>query len=143
MKKILFTLQLLAFMFSTALVYGQYDPKAKTILDAMNKKYRDFPAFKANFSCTLSSPEGADDTFEGEITVKDNKYRLNLGQQEVYNDLSTVWTLFKEEQEVTITTFEKDPEDLLPSDIFDIYKEGFKCLVSLSKPTCGYLLRLF
>lgn len=129
MKKLLIISLSLIFTFAASTSYGQYDPKAKNILDAMSKKYSEIHAFTAKFSYSLNSPaESLEEKFEGEITVKENKYHLNMGEQEIYNNEQNVWTYLKPENEVTITEYEPDPEDILPTEVPEMYKNGYKYL---------------
>jgi len=117
----------IAVLFNSTLLMAQYDPKAKRILDAMSEKYKQIPAFKANFSYKIESTE--DDVAEnvnGNIVVKKNKYKIDLGEQTVFNDEENVWVYLKEVNEVTITEYEPDPESLSPTEVPNMYKEGFK-----------------
>lgn len=110
-------------------VSAQNLEEAKAILDKMSKKYKAMSAFKATFSWELSSQvESIEESFKGEVTVKDNKYRLDLGDQEIFNDQRTVWTYLKEENEVTITEYEPDPEELTITQMYSIYEKGYKYL---------------
>ena len=103
--------------------------QAKAILDKMSKKYKAMSAFKATFSWELSSQvESIEESFTGEVTVKDNKYHLDLGDQVIYNDQRTVWTYLKDENEVTITEYEPDPEELTITQMYTIYEDGYKYL---------------
>lgn len=114
-------------LFFTAHTQAQTDEKAKQILDKMSEKYKKMKSFRASFSWELVSKiEKISENFSGEITVKDNKYRLNLGDQEIYNNQQTVWTYLKDENEVTITEYEPDPEELTITKIYSIYKNGYK-----------------
>jgi outer membrane lipoprotein-sorting protein len=107
--------------------HAQQDPKAKGILDAMSKKYKENPAFNAKYSYELESPqEGINQKFEGEITVKNDMYHIKTDEQEVFNNGKTVWVYMKDLKEVTIDRFTPDPDELLPGDIPDMYKTGFK-----------------
>ena len=117
----------IAILFNSTILMAQYDPKAKRILDAMSEKYKQIPAFKANFSYKIESTE--DDVAEnvdGNIVVKKNKYKIDLGEQTVFNDEENVWVYLKEVNEVTITEYEPDPESLSPTEVPNMYKEGFK-----------------
>jgi outer membrane lipoprotein-sorting protein len=103
------------------------DPKAEAILNAMSERYKKMTAFRAEFSYNLRSPqEKLDETFNGTITVKGTKFRLKLGNQEVYNNQTTVWTYSKEDNEVTITEYDQDSGDINPAEVYNIYKKGFK-----------------
>ncbi|MCC5944845.1 MAG: outer membrane lipoprotein carrier protein LolA [Bernardetiaceae bacterium] len=107
---------------------------ALQILDAMSNKYQKMGAFRATFVSNFTSEaEGVDESFNGTITVKNNKYRLDLGEQEIYNDYKTVWNFAKGIDEVTVTNNDPD-EDFNPATIYTMYKKGYK-YVSLPDET--------
>jgi outer membrane lipoprotein carrier protein len=118
---------------------AQYDPKALEILDAMSKKYKAIPAFEANISYTLSNEiEKVNEEFKGKITVKGEKYRLALPEQEVINNGTTVWTYLPDAKEVNIDNFDPgSDEEVNISRIFDMYKKGFKYLYLQDKTEGG------
>jgi outer membrane lipoprotein carrier protein len=119
---------------------AQYDPKALQSLDAMSKKYKSIPAFEANISYVLTNDvEKVNEEFKGKITVKGDKFRLALPEQEVINNGSTVWTYLPEAKEVNIDNYDPNSEDVNPSKIYDIYKKGFKYLYLQDKTEGGVL----
>jgi outer membrane lipoprotein carrier protein len=137
MKKPFFTLLLLFFVKFT---FAQYDPKALETLDAMSKRYKSIPAFEANISCTLTNEvEKVSDEFKGKITVKGDKYRLVLPEQEVINNGTTMWTILPEAKEVNIDNYDPNSDDINPSKIYDIYKKGYKYLYLSDKTEAGVL----
>ena len=108
---------------------AQYDPKALEILDAMSKKYKSIPSFEANFSVVLTNDvEKINETFKGKMTVKGDKFRMTLPEQEVINNGSTIWTYLPDAKEVNIENYDPSSEDVNPSKIYDLYKKGFKYL---------------
>lgn len=108
---------------------AQKDPSAKIILDAMRTKYENIPAFVANFSYTMEDPEeGIDEGFEGLVTVMKDKFKLNMGGQEIINDGVNVWTFLEEDNEVTISEFDPEEQEITLSNIFSIYEDGYKYL---------------
>lgn len=108
---------------------AQYDPKALEVLEAMSKKYKSITAFEANLTSTLvNEAANVKEEFKGKITVKGDKYRLELPEQQVYNNGTTVWTYLPGNKEVNIDNFDPKSDDLNPSKIFDMYKKGFKYL---------------
>ena len=116
-----------AFFFSFQKLHSQNDPKAKIILDKMKRYYEKNPAFTADFEYTRYDPiQNITDIFEGSILLKNNSYKINLQEQEIYNNEKYVWNYLKEENEVTITNYEPDPEDLSPTDILHIYEKEFQ-----------------
>ncbi|HEY5824605.1 MAG TPA: outer membrane lipoprotein carrier protein LolA [Cyclobacteriaceae bacterium] len=136
MRKLVFA----AFLMVLAIqAFSQYDPKALEILDAMSKKYKAIPAFEANIAYTLiNEVEKINEEFKGKITVKGDKYRLALPEQEVINNGTTVWTYLPEAKEVNIDNFDaSSDEEVNPSKIFDVYKKNFKYLYLQDKTEAG------
>ncbi len=108
---------------------AQYDPKALEVLETMSKKYKAISTFEANLTSSLiNESAGVKDEFKGKVTVKGDKYRLELEEQQVYNNGTTVWTYLPNEKEVNIDNFDPKSDDLNPSKIFEMYKKGFKYL---------------
>jgi|SRR5690606_33328855 len=135
MKKLVFALSALILSIST---FAQYDPKALQILEAMSNKYKTIPSFEANISYTMTNDvEKINEEFKGKITVKGNKFRLSLPEQEVINNGSTIWTYLPEAKEVNIDNYDPGSEDVNPSKIYDIYKTGFKYLYLQDKTENG------
>lgn len=125
MKKLI---SLLVVLCTIALpAFSQNDTKAQTVLDAMSKKYKDMPSFKAKFSFTLVNPQAkVKETSEGDIEVKGAKFHLKMGNQEIYNNGTTVWTYLKDVNEVNISAYEPDENEVTPTKIYTIYKKGYK-----------------
>ena len=116
---------------SANLVLAQQDPKAKEILDAMSSKYKSISSFQANLNYKMTNKtEGINESYKGKISVKGDMYRLEMQDQEIYNDGTTVWTYLPnlDEPEVTIDNNNPEGGDITPSSIFNIYKEGYKYL---------------
>lgn len=127
-------------LFLTFTAFGQYDPKALQILDAMSKKYKAFKAFEANISQTLTNDvEKINEEFKGKITVKGDKFRLVLPEQEVINNGSTIWTYLPEAKEVNIDNYDPGSDDINPSKIYELYKKGFKYLYLQDRTEGGVL----
>ena len=126
MKKSVFVAFIL---FLANLCFAQYDPKAFEILEAMSNKYKAIPAFEANISYTLSNDvEKISEEFKGRISVKGDKFKLVLPEQEVINNGVTVWTYLPEAKEVNIDNFDPNADEVSPSKFYDIYKKGYKYL---------------
>jgi len=127
-------------LFLTVSAFAQYDPKALQILDAMSKKYKAIPAFEANISQTLTNDvEKINEEFKGKITVKGDKFRLVLPEQEVINNGSTIWTYLPEAREVNIDNYDPSSDDVNPSKIYELYKKGFKYLYLQDRTEGGIL----
>ncbi|HYG18985.1 MAG TPA: outer membrane lipoprotein carrier protein LolA [Ohtaekwangia sp.] len=137
MKNLLLSL-LSLFLTYTAL--AQYDPKALQILDAMSKKYQSIPAFEVNISQTMTNDvENISEEFKGKLTVKGEKFKLVMPEQEVINNGATIWTYLPEAKEVNIDNYDPGSEDVNPSKFYDMYKKGFKYLYLQEKTEGGVL----
>ena len=120
---------LFAAFFSSS-VFGQYDPEAKQVLDAMSERYKQVDAFTASFTQKLTN-ESADveESVDGVVTVKNNMYKLEIADQEVYNDGKDIWTYNKEIAEATVSEFESDGSEISLSNIWDLYRDGYKYIL--------------
>ena len=127
-------------LFLSYSTFAQYDPKALQILEAMSNKYKNIPAFEANIAYTLTNEvEKVNEEFKGKITVKGDKFRLALPEQEVINNGSTIWTYLPEAKEVNVDNYDPSSEDVNPSKIYEIYKKGFKYLYLQDRTESGVL----
>jgi len=137
MKNLIFTSLAL---FIATLAFSQYDPKALETLEAMSKKYKAIPAFEANIISTMTNDsEGIKEEFKGKITVKGDKFRLVLEDQEIINNGVTVWTYLPAAKEVNIDNYEPGSDEINPSKIYEAYKKGFKYLYLTDKTEAGVL----
>jgi outer membrane lipoprotein carrier protein len=137
MKQSIFVIALLIIV-KTA--FAQYDPKALEILEAMSKKYRAMPSFEANIAYNLTNEtEKINEEFKGKITVKGDKFRLALPEQEVINNGTTIWTYLPEAKEVNIDNVDAKSDEVTPSKFYEIYKKGFKYLYLEDKTENGVL----
>ncbi|NVO31734.1 LolA family protein [Hymenobacter lapidiphilus] len=125
MKKYLALLALSVSFSSVAT--AQQDPKAEKILDQMSAKYKAMKAFKATFTQTLENDAAkVKENLSGDITVSGQKFRLKMSGQEVINNGQTMWTYMKSENEVNVSDYEADEQEVSPSQIYTLYKKGYK-----------------
>jgi outer membrane lipoprotein-sorting protein len=135
MKKTFLAVLLLVLVKAT---FAQYDPKALEILEAMGEKYKSIPSYEANFSWVLTNDvENVKEEFKGKLTVKGDKYRISLPEQEVINNGVTVWTYLPEVKEVNIDNYDKNSGDINPLKIYEIYQKDFKYLYIQDKTEGG------
>lgn len=126
MKKILFIVCTLVITYTAQ---AQYDPQALATLDAMSKKYKAYTSFEANITSNMTNEvEGVKEEFKGKISVKGDKFRLVMDEQEIINNGTTVWTYLPAAKEVNIDNYDPNSEDINPSKIYEVYKKGYKYL---------------
>jgi outer membrane lipoprotein-sorting protein len=126
MKKIIFVLSLLL---TNYIVNAQVDAKAKKILDDVSAKTKTYSSINAEFSITVENKKNkTSDTQVGKLTLKGNKYKLEVNNQTIISDSKTSWTILKDASEVQINTVESKEKEtgLNPSNIFTMHEKGFK-----------------
>lgn len=124
MKK---TLLLLCTLLLALHSFSQDDPRSKAIIDKLIAKNKTYKSFDADFSSRLvNTASKLDLKQDGNLKVKDRKFRLTLLDNTVINDGTALWTYSKKTNEVTIS----DPKDmdatLDPANLFNVYEKGFK-----------------
>ncbi len=115
------------FLVSLQSLKAQNDPKAEVLMEEVGKKYKEMISFIAQFSYTLESPQNnLKDTYKGEISVKGEKFKLIMDGQEIINNGATVWTYMKDENEVNISDYSPEDDEISPTKIYSLYKKGYK-----------------
>lgn len=136
MKKVSFVFTLFTIVFTSA--FSQPDPKADEILKAVSAKYKSYKALSATFKLVIDNKENkTKENQSGTITIKDNKYKLVMDNQEVISDGKTIWTYLKEENEVQINDATAKKDAINPSSIFTIYEKGFRSKFMSEKAEAG------
>lgn len=120
---------LVALIFQGAVLFAQ-DAKAKAILDKLSEKTATYKSMKADFEYVMQNTgEGIDETQEGSILSKGEKYNLVIAGQKIISDGKTVWTVLDEAEEVQINEVpeEEETEDYIsPTKILTLWEKGFK-----------------
>lgn len=113
--------------------FAQYDPEALAVLDAMSEKYQKADAFKAVFTQKLTNKQAnLNESLSGKIIIKENKYILDIAGQKIFNTGKDIYTYNEELSEITISPNDTEDNEITISNVYDLYKEGFKyTLVSI------------
>ncbi len=112
-------------------VMAQNDPRAKTILADVSKKYRSYDAIKTDFTYTIDNPQAKikqSQTGTLYVRSKTNKYKVMLKDQELFSDGKNQWTYLKSDKEVQLSEVNAGADGLNPAKIFTIYEKGYKYL---------------
>jgi outer membrane lipoprotein-sorting protein len=108
-------------LFAVLPAAAQKDKRAQTILDAMSNRYQALKSYQASFTYG-----GAGAAEKGDLTVKEDKFRLAVGGQEVYTDGKTMSTYMKESNEVNVQDYDGNRQgELNPTQIYSLYKKGY------------------
>jgi outer membrane lipoprotein carrier protein len=137
MRKIL---TLIIMCLTGASAIAQYDPNALKVLDAMSAKYKTIPSYSADITSSLiNETDGINENFSGKISVLGEMYKLELDEQIVINNGTTVWTYLPDVNEVNIDNYAPDEDEISPSKIYDAYKKGYKYVLVGEESTDGAL----
>ena len=126
MKKLIITsIIILGFSFAQA----QQDPEAKKVLYKLSEKTKSHKVISTDFKVTFKSvKDNIENSSEGTLVIKGDKYRLNFMNTEAFYDGKTLWNYLPEVNEVNITEPEPDDEDIFnnPRRLFTIYEDDYK-----------------
>ncbi|MEM1320359.1 MAG: outer membrane lipoprotein carrier protein LolA [Bacteroidota bacterium] len=100
------------------------DPAAKAILDQMKGIYESYKTLEADFTLEIEIPEQDKEVQKGSIAQMGEKYHLQLADQAIISDGSTLWYYLKSKNEVQINNVEEDGEDeiMSPKELLRIYE---------------------
>jgi len=125
MKNGFFLLTLiLLFSFSTQ----AQDKKAKALLDAVTAKIKSYDNIVIDFKYSLNNlKENINQESKGNVTMKGNKYVLNLmGVTKIFDGKNN-YTINPEDEEVAISKVnEKDDTAITPSKLLTFFNSGYK-----------------
>jgi outer membrane lipoprotein-sorting protein len=125
MKRI--ALQMLLLVFASSMALAQNDAKSKDILSKMSKQYRGYSSISADVTFVIDNQkEKIKETQQGKLLIRGNKYRIDFGDQLLMTDGKTLWGYLKDMNEVTVSDYEPDPDELSPTTVFTIYEKGFE-----------------
>ena len=121
------------------------DPReqAEKILNDLSELYQSYDVIKADFQFILETREEEDPYREerkGEITMKGEKFKLDLEGQTITTDTETMWTYVKEANEVQVTNYDREEIEFHPKEIFRIYEEDYKYIYQGSDVSEGNVL---
>ena len=96
---------------------AQTDAKAKSVLDAVSKKVKELKSFKAGFTFKLTGGKAGSvtDSKKGSLSVKGQKYHVEINGQEIICDTKTVWTYNKEAKEVQVSNYVASEQTMSPA----------------------------
>ena len=125
MKNGFFLLALtLLFSFSTQ----AQDKKAKALLDAVTAKIKSYDNIVIDFKYSLNNlKENINQESKGNVTMRGNKYVLNLmGVTKIFDGKNN-YTINPEDEEVAISKVnEKDDTAITPSKLLTFFNSGYK-----------------
>jgi outer membrane lipoprotein-sorting protein len=105
------------------------DPAAGQVLDRVASKTKTMKSMQADFELVVEDrKEKTKNASNGNLLMKQNKYRITSESNAVYFDGKVMWTYVKANNEVTITEPKPAAEDFMSNPVlfFSRYKHDFK-----------------
>lgn len=103
------------------------DKKSKEILDRLTAKTEAYGTIKTTFSYMMVNIESdINESTDGVLVVKGDKYRLDIAGQLVISDGETIWTYIEDAEEVQINSMEDSEESITPSNLLSSYNDDYK-----------------
>lgn len=118
---------LFALILACAPAYSQTDTKAQTILFTGYQKYKTFQNVKIDFVYkSENAAYNLDQQSTGTGFIQGLRQRLIYPEFEVLTDGTSIWTYYKKNKNVTITTYNPNDGMLTPDEIFreDFLRSG-------------------
>jgi outer membrane lipoprotein-sorting protein len=103
------------------------DQKAKAILDKVSSKTNAYKNLSINFSLTISGDMDPI-TQKGKAIIEGEKYKVELEDQDIYCDGTTITTHLKDDQECYTSSVADATEEgsISPSKLLTIWEDGYK-----------------
>ena len=121
---------------------AQGDARAKAVLDNMTKKVKSLKTLKASFEMKISGGK-VKDSKKGSISVKGEKYHLELAGQEIICDTKTIWTYNKDAKEVQVNNYNPSEQTMSPAKFLtNSYEKDYKYAYKGEKKEKGKTLDL-
>lgn len=117
---------LIAILFTFSLT-AQNSDKAKALLNEVSSKVRSYDNMVIDFKYTLeNSAENVSQETRGDVSIKGDKYLLNLMGTTQMFDGKKIYTIIPEDQEINVSNYvEEDSNSITPSKMFTFYEDGY------------------
>lgn len=126
MKKI-YTLLVFASAVLVANAQTKSDPEAKKVLDGVSAKFKTYKSPQASFTYQVENAQGKVlASRKGSVSMKGNKYRVTMGDLEIFSDGRTSWNYDKSANEVTVNGVDLSSGAMTPQKLFsNFYDKDF------------------
>ncbi len=118
----------LALVLTSSFALTQVDTKAKAILDKVSAEMNVLKSMTIAFTMTITA-DGQDPIKQsGTFHIKGDKYKIELVDQDIYCDGTTITTHLKEEKEAyqSLVADQKGDDNVQPNQMFTIWETGHK-----------------
>ena len=129
----------LIFLLSKVNYAQNQDQEAKSLLDEVNSKINSYNNIQISFQYVLENEDEfiKQETF-GELSINQNKYVLEvLGITRIF-DGSKLYTISKDDEEVTISSnISQDENTILPNNLLNFFENGYNFKLDILQNKSG------
>ncbi len=120
-------LALLLIAFVTLGTQAQNSQKAEDLLNDVSSKVKSYDNMVIDFKYSLeNTAEDVSQETRGDVSIKGDKYLLNLMGTTQMFDGKKIYTIIPEDEEINISTYNPDESNsITPSKMFTFYEEGY------------------
>ena len=135
MKKLVF---ILAAVLSLNL-QAQSSQKAEKLLDEVSSKVKNYDNMVIEFKYALENQaENVSQETRGDVSIKGEKYVLNLMGTTQMFDGKKIYTIIPEDEEINISNYvEEDNNSITPSKMFSFYEDGYNYQMDVTQNVKG------
>tara|TARA_B100000929_G_scaffold270709_1_gene241058 strand:+ start:363 stop:1004 length:642 start_codon:yes stop_codon:yes gene_type:complete len=120
-------------------VQAQSSQKAEKLLNEVSSKVKAYENMVIDFKYALENKaENVSQETRGDVSIKGEKYVLNLmGTTQVF-DGKKIYTIIPEDEEINISDYvEEDSNSITPSKMFSFYEEGYNYQMDITQNVKG------
>ncbi len=135
MKKLVFILAAI-FTFNAQ---AQNSPKAEKLLNEVSSKVKNYDNMVIEFKYALENKaENVSQETRGDVSIKGEKYVLNLMGTTQMFDGKKIYTIIPEDEEINISNYvEEDSNSITPSKMFSFYENGYNYDMDITQNVKG------
>ncbi|WP_081210226.1 LolA family protein [Salegentibacter sediminis] len=135
MKKLVFIIAALVSINLSA----QNSQKAEKLLNEVSSKVKAYDNMVIDFKYSLeNTAENVNQETRGDVSIKGEKYLLNLMGTTQMFDGEKIYTIIPEDEEINISTYvEENENNITPSKMFSFYEEGYNYEWDIAKNVKG------
>lgn len=135
MKKLVF---ILAAIMSLNL-NAQNSQKAEKLLNEVSSKVKNYDNMVIEFKYALENKaENVSQETRGDVSIKGEKYVLNLMGTTQMFDGKKIYTIIPEDEEINISNYvEEDNNSITPSKMFSFYEDGYNYQMDITQDVKG------
>lgn len=123
----------------TISLQAQNSTKAETLLNEVSSKVKAYDNMVIDFKYTLENKAAnVNQETRGDVSIKGEKYVLNLMGTTQMFDGEKVYTIIPEDEEINISTYiEEEENNITPSKMFTFYEEGYNYEMDVAQNVNG------